>query len=360
MPHRWKTKARTGPTLSQGSYSLLILTYVNLVWSGFAHHKDDLGLSTFGCVHWSVVGEVAPPVPLGPGWKLKVQTLILRGTAWTDVHTKFGGFIRWGTTLEIILKVGRFFSYIFTYCWLLPWRTKLKLTPCTKPADRKWKTSKTALKTDPQSWTNFQLAFPQLMYLSSQVFDLRSRCRVSIHSPIMVICLNPTFFCFAFVSNFHHLHKGAYLLFWTWYFPAKPSISSPTNLTMITVDEGKSFTLGCTATGVPSPNIRWQYQGSDVSGPSKGGTSIGRSLQTNSITYHVVESTPDLSGWYTCRAEQTLIGNTYSDSRMINLNVKGQSLCFRFHYVVCVAVTKQQLYQSFILYTCKCQVTYLF
>ena len=58
-----------------------------------------------------------------------------------------------------------FFCYVFTYCWLQSWRTKLKLTPCTKLADTKWKTSKTALKTDLQSRTNFQLEFLQLMYL---------------------------------------------------------------------------------------------------------------------------------------------------------------------------------------------------
>ena len=111
---------------------------------------------------------------------------------------------------------------------------------------------------------------------------------------------------------------------------------------MITVDEGKSFTLACTASGVPSPNIRWQYQGSDVSGPSKGGTSasIGQLLQMNSITYHVVESTPDLSGWYTCRADQNLIGNVYSDLRMINLNVKGESQFFHFRSILCVAITR--------------------
>ena len=42
-----------------------LCSHLNL--SGFAHHKSDLGWSTFGCVHWSVVGKVAPPVPLGPG-----------------------------------------------------------------------------------------------------------------------------------------------------------------------------------------------------------------------------------------------------------------------------------------------------
>ena len=75
-----------------------------------------------------------------------------------------------------------FFCYVFTHCWLLPWRTKLKLTPYTKLAGTKWKTSKTALKTDLQSWTNFQWAFLQLMYLSTA--HLRSVCVPSqIHCP---------------------------------------------------------------------------------------------------------------------------------------------------------------------------------
>ena len=54
--------------------TLCLFSHINLVLSGFAHHKGDLGLSTFGCEHWSVVGEVAPPAPLGPGWKLKIQS----------------------------------------------------------------------------------------------------------------------------------------------------------------------------------------------------------------------------------------------------------------------------------------------
>ena len=47
--------------------TLCLFSHLNLVLSGFAHHKSDLGWSTLGCVHWSVVGEVAPPVPLGAG-----------------------------------------------------------------------------------------------------------------------------------------------------------------------------------------------------------------------------------------------------------------------------------------------------
>ena len=49
--------------------TLCLFSHLNLVLSSFAHHKSDLGWSTFSCVHWSVVGEVAPLVPLGPGWK---------------------------------------------------------------------------------------------------------------------------------------------------------------------------------------------------------------------------------------------------------------------------------------------------
>ena len=44
-----------------------LLSHLNLVLSGFAHHKSDLGWSTFGCMYWRAVGEVSPPVPPGPG-----------------------------------------------------------------------------------------------------------------------------------------------------------------------------------------------------------------------------------------------------------------------------------------------------
>ena len=49
--------------------TLCLFSHLNLALSGFAHHKSDFGWSTFGCMHWSVVGEIAPPVPPGPGWK---------------------------------------------------------------------------------------------------------------------------------------------------------------------------------------------------------------------------------------------------------------------------------------------------
>ena len=43
---------------------LCLFSHINLVLSGFAHHKSDLGLSTFGWKHWSVEGEVPPTVYL--------------------------------------------------------------------------------------------------------------------------------------------------------------------------------------------------------------------------------------------------------------------------------------------------------
>ena len=47
--------------------TLRLFSHINLVLGVFAHHKGDLGLSTFGCLHWSVTGEVAAPAPPGPG-----------------------------------------------------------------------------------------------------------------------------------------------------------------------------------------------------------------------------------------------------------------------------------------------------
>ena len=40
--------------------TLCLFSHLNLVLSGFARHKSDFGWSTFGCVHWSVVGKVVP------------------------------------------------------------------------------------------------------------------------------------------------------------------------------------------------------------------------------------------------------------------------------------------------------------
>ena len=41
--------------------TLCLFSHINLILSGFAHHKGDLGLSTFGCVHGRVVGERLHP-----------------------------------------------------------------------------------------------------------------------------------------------------------------------------------------------------------------------------------------------------------------------------------------------------------
>ena len=40
--------------------TLCLFSHLNLYLSSFAHHKNDFGWPTFGCVHWSVVFEAAP------------------------------------------------------------------------------------------------------------------------------------------------------------------------------------------------------------------------------------------------------------------------------------------------------------
>ena len=109
-----------------------------------------------------------------------------------------------------------FFCYVFTHCWLLPWRTKLKLTPSTKLADTKCKTSKTALKTDLQCWTIFQLAFLQLMYQSSEIHsrtqdkrETRELSGLQVHvtrsTQAMALAL-PSNLKWRPISSQHHAH----------------------------------------------------------------------------------------------------------------------------------------------------------
>ena len=105
----------------------------------------------------------------------------------------------------------------------------------------------------------------------------------------------------------------------------KPYITSPPNGTIITVDEGKSFQLNCVASGVPAPNLRWRYQGADIASSVQGSAVIGRQLEKNSISHFVLQSKPDQSGVYTCIADQNLLGQSYSDSRIVNVNVKGEN-----------------------------------
>ena len=145
--------------------TLCLFSHLNLVLSGFAHHKSDFGWSTFGGALERCRRSCTPSTS-GTGLKVEKpgsdpQRNCLDWRAhqvwWINSVKKSSGNIFEGWW---------FFCYVFTHCWLLLWRTKLKVTPCTKLADTKWKTSITALKTDQQSQTNFQLAFLQLMYLS--------------------------------------------------------------------------------------------------------------------------------------------------------------------------------------------------
>ena len=147
MPHRWPPKDRPGPALPQGRYSLFILTS-KLGFERFCSPQEWLRLVDF----WLRALERCRRscTPSTSGTRLKVekpgsdpQRNCLDWRAhqvwWISSVRKSSGNIFEGWW---------FFCYVFTYCWLLSWRTKLKLTPCTKLADTKWKTSKTALETD--------------------------------------------------------------------------------------------------------------------------------------------------------------------------------------------------------------------
>ena len=100
-----------------------------------------IGRYTFGCVHWSVVGEVAPQYLRDQAesgkdchWSSEELLGLTRTPSWWFNSVK--------KDLGNIFEGWWFFCHVFIYCWLLSWRTKLKLTPCTKLADTKWRTSR--------------------------------------------------------------------------------------------------------------------------------------------------------------------------------------------------------------------------
>ena len=139
-------KIALNPALRQGLYSLFILTS-ELGFERFCSPQESLRLVDFWLRALERCRRSCTP---SIGTRLKVekpgsdpQRNCLDWRAhqvwWINSVRKSSGNIFEGWW---------FFCYVFTYCWLLSWRTKLKLTPCTKLADTKWKTSKTALKTD--------------------------------------------------------------------------------------------------------------------------------------------------------------------------------------------------------------------
>ena len=156
-PHRWPPKDHPGPALPQGRYSLFILTS-QLGFEPFCSPQDWLGLVDFWLRALECCRRSCTPSTSGARLKVgKPATDPQRNCLDWCAHQVWSiNSVR--KTSGNIFEGWWFFCYIFTFCWLLSWRTKLKLTPSTKLAYTKWKTSKTALKTDLQSWPNFQLA----------------------------------------------------------------------------------------------------------------------------------------------------------------------------------------------------------
>ena len=127
----------------------------------FCSPQEWLGPVDLGCVHWRSC------TPSTSGARLKVEKSATDPQRncldWRSHHLWWINSVR--KSSGNIFEGWWFFCYVFTHCWLLSCGAQQKLTPCTKLADTTWKTWKTALKTDLHSWTNFQLAFLQLMYL---------------------------------------------------------------------------------------------------------------------------------------------------------------------------------------------------
>ena len=149
-------KIAPDPLLPQGRYSLFILTS-KLGFERFCSPQEWLRLVDF----WLRALERCrrsctpppPPPPRTSGTRLKVE---MPGSDpqrkcldWRAHQVWWINSVRKSSVN--IFEGWWFFWYVFTHCLLLSWRTKLKLTPCTKLADTKWKTSKNALKTDLQS-----------------------------------------------------------------------------------------------------------------------------------------------------------------------------------------------------------------
>ena len=149
-PHRWPPKDRPGSALPQGRYSLFILTS-KLGFEQFCSPQEWVGLVDFQLRALERCRRSCTPSTSGT--RLKVEK------KWSDPRSNCLDWrahqLWWINSVRKssgnIFEGWWFFCYVFTCCWLLSWRTKLKLTPCTKLADTKWKTSKTALKTDLQS-----------------------------------------------------------------------------------------------------------------------------------------------------------------------------------------------------------------
>ena len=125
-------KQRPGPALPKGSYSFICWCFhINQGLRGVSHHKSDLSLSTFGCVHWSILREVPPQYLCNhPGCR-KSRLWSSEALFGQTGTLMFDWLIRWRSAPDTFFKVGGFFAIFLAYFWLLRWRTKLKLGTCT-------------------------------------------------------------------------------------------------------------------------------------------------------------------------------------------------------------------------------------